>query len=88
MGATARQIHTMVLLDGSRPVLEGLILGLLGGLAGRALVRASFELNVSVVYPWMLLVTPIPVALAALCACYLPAHRAAAVNPTIALRCE
>lgn len=88
MGATTRQIKAMVLLDGYRPVLEGLVLGLWGGFAGRVLVRAYLELDVAIVDPWMLAVTPIPIVLAAFCACYLPAHRAAAVDPTIALRCE
>jgi ABC-type antimicrobial peptide transport system permease subunit len=88
MGATARQIKAMVLLDGYRPVLEGLVLGLWGGFAGRILVRAYLELEVGVVDPWMLAVTPIPIVLAAFCACYLPAQRAAAVDPTVALRCE
>lgn len=39
-GASAGQIRRMVLKDGSRPVLEGLALGLFIGLAGRAIVRA------------------------------------------------
>ena len=35
VGASARQIKLMVLKDGYRPVIEGLILGLWGGVAGR-----------------------------------------------------
>jgi predicted permease len=88
MGATARQIKAMVLLDGYRPVLEGLTLGLWGGFAGRVIVRAYVQIDVNVIDPWMLIVTPIPVIAAAFCACYLPARRAARVDPTIALRCE
>ena len=88
MGATARQIKAMVLLDGYRPVIEGLVLGLWGGFATRVILRSYLELEVTVIDPWMLLVAPIPVVLAAFCACYLPARRAAGVDPTIALRCE
>jgi ABC-type lipoprotein release transport system permease subunit len=43
---------------------------------------------VSVIDPWMLVVTPIPLILAAFSACYVPAARAARVDPAIALRAE
>jgi ABC-type lipoprotein release transport system permease subunit len=51
-------------------------------------VRAYLGIEVSVVDPWMLLVAPIPLILAAFCACYLPAHWAAGVDPNVALRYE
>jgi ABC-type lipoprotein release transport system permease subunit len=76
----------MVLKDGYRPVLEGLALGLFIGVTGRALVCAYLDLEMSIVDPWMLLVVPIPLVLAAFCACYLPARRAAGVDPNVALR--
>ncbi len=88
MGASAAQIKMMVMKDGYRPVLEGLALGLWGGLAGRAIVRASVDIDVAIVDVWMIVITPIPLVLAAFCACYLPAARAASVDPTEALRCE
>jgi predicted permease len=87
-GATAGQIKRMVLLDGYRPVLDGLIFGLSIGLVGRAIARAYLELDVAIVDRWMLVVTPIPLMCAAFFACYLPARRAAAVDPNVALRCE
>ncbi len=85
-GATAGQIQRMVLKDGYRPVVEGLMLGLAGGLAGRVVVRSYLDLEVNIVDPWMIFVVPIPLIVAAFCACYLPARRAAAVEPTVALR--
>lgn len=88
LGATATQIKLMVMKDGYRPVVEGLALGLWGGLVGRALVRSYMDVDVSVVDPWMLVITPIPLILAAFCACYLPAARAGRVQPTVALRAE
>lgn len=88
VGASARQIKLMVIKDGYRPVMEGLILGLWGGLAGRVIARSYMDVDVNVVDPWMLLITPVPLILAAFLACYLPASRAASVDPTVALRCE
>jgi putative ABC transport system permease protein len=85
-GASAGQIQRMILKDGSRPVFEGLAIGLLIGLAGRAVVRYYMELDVAIIDPWMLAVVPVPLILAGFCACYLPAHRAAAVDPNVALR--
>ncbi len=65
VGASARQIKLMVIKDGYRPVIEGLILGLWGGLAGRVIARSYMDVEVNVVDPWMLLITPIPLILAA-----------------------
>jgi hypothetical protein len=86
LGATAAQIERMVLKDGCRPVVDGLALGIFIGLAGRTIVRAYLDIDVSILDPWMLLVVPIPLILAALCACYLPAHTAAGMDPNTALR--
>jgi predicted permease len=85
-GATAVNIRRMVLKDGYAPVFQGLAIGVFIGLSGRAIVRSYLDVNVSVVDPWMLLVVPIPLLLAAFCACYLPAHRASRVDPNVALR--
>ena len=75
-------------MDGYRPVLDGLGFGLLIGLIGRAYARAYLELDIAIVDPWILVVTPIPLIGAAFFACYFPARRAAAVDPNVALRCE
>lgn len=88
VGASARQIKLMVIRDGYRPVFEGLVLGLWGGVAGRVIARSYMDVDVAVVDPWMLLFTPIPLIAAAFAACYWPASRAARVDPTVALRCE
>jgi putative ABC transport system permease protein len=85
-GATKAQIERMVLKDGCRPVLEGLAIGLFLGLAGRAIVRANLEVEMPIIDPWMVVGVPIPLLVAAFCACYVPAHRASAVDPNVALR--
>ena len=89
VGASAWQIKLMVLKDGYRPVFEGLVLGLWGGIAGRIILRSYMELeDATIVDPWMLFLTPIPLIAAAFWACYLPAAKAASVDPTVALRCD
>ncbi|HMD35148.1 MAG TPA: ABC transporter permease [Vicinamibacterales bacterium] len=86
LGASAAHIKWMVLRDGYRPVVEGLGLGVFGGLAGRAIVRARMEIDMAIVDPWMVIAVPIPLIVAAFCACYFPARRAASVDPNVALK--
>ena len=76
----------MVLKDGYRPVGEGMAIGIFIGLSGRAIIRAYLDAKINIVDPWMLAVVPMPLILAAFCACYLPARRAANVEPSVALR--
>ena len=85
-GATAAQVKRMVLKDGYRPVFEGLAIGLFMGVTGRAILRVFFDAPIAVLDPWMLAVVPVPLVFAAFCACYLPARRAAAIEPMVALR--
>jgi ABC-type lipoprotein release transport system permease subunit len=68
------------------PVGEGLAIGLFIGCAGRAIVRAYLDVEMPLVDPWMMLIVPVPLILAAFCACYLPARRAGGVEPNVALR--
>ena len=86
LGATAAQIRRMVLGDGYRPVLQGLVLGLFIGIVGRALVRAFVIGRVEVVDVWMFSLVPIPLVVAAFAACFLPARRASRIDPNVALR--
>jgi len=88
LGATAGQIKLMVMRDGYRPIVEGLVLGLWGGLAVRLIIRSYTDIDVAIFDSAMLLVAPIPVVLAAVAACYLPAARASRIDPLKALRCE
>src|SRR5262245_11029255 len=86
-GASRGQIQRMILRSGSLPVLEGLAIGLLIGIAGRGVLRYYMEIrDVAIVDVWMLAVVPVPLVLAGLCACLLPARRAASVDPSVALR--
>ena len=86
LGADARRLLRMVLLDGTRPVLAGLALGLGCGVVLRFAFRPLFLRMLPAFDPLTVGLVPIAFVAAALLAAYLPARRAAAVDPNVALR--
>lgn len=85
VGAEARQVLSLVVSQGLRLALTGVVLGLAGGFAiGRALSRELF--HVSALDPGTYGVTCLVLLLAAGLASWLPARRAARVDPVVALR--
>jgi predicted permease len=86
LGAETRAITRMVLGDGFRPIIQGLMFGLLLGVLGRFVLRATTAPDLSVFDPVGLVIIPIPVLLAGFLACYAPARRAAQVDPNVALK--
>jgi putative ABC transport system permease protein len=87
LGATRGNIMGMVLREGLVLTLVGLMVGLLLGL-GVAKVAASMLYGVRPVDPASIIVTVALLGAAALLAGYLPARRAARVDPMVALRYE
>jgi putative ABC transport system permease protein len=87
LGAVAADILKLVIAQGMRHVLFGLILGLAGAFALTRLLGSSvFGLSANDPLPFV--VVTLLVAGVALAACYLPAWRATRVDPSIALRNE
>lgn len=87
LGAQARQIVTMILAQGGRIIWRGVALGLLGAFAlVRLLENQLFELPATDGTSYVCAV--VVLGAAAFVACWLPARRAARVDPIIALRCE
>ena len=86
LGADRARIFRLVLLDGLRPVVKGIVLGLTIGIGARLAVRAWVVTNISAFEPLVFALVPIPFILAALVACYVPAARASRVDPNVALR--
>ncbi len=86
LGADSRAVVRMVLYQGFRPVIEGVVAGLGVGLLVQVGLRAVFVSKDALVDPIVLVVVPIPFVVAALVASYLPARRAASVDPNVALR--
>ncbi|OFW06587.1 MAG: hypothetical protein A3H96_13050 [Acidobacteria bacterium RIFCSPLOWO2_02_FULL_67_36] len=86
LGATRADITRMIVRQGLSPVLLGIVAGLtLGGLARMAL-QPRFLRLVPAMDVVVLLVVPVLFIGAAVVACYLPARRAASVDPIVALR--
>jgi ABC-type antimicrobial peptide transport system permease subunit len=86
LGAGARQIQLMMLREGYRPVIEGLLMGLFFGALARTTIRAYVNAGVTPVDPVAFAIVPVPLIVAALVACYVPARRASRVDPNEALR--
>jgi predicted permease len=87
LGAQRRDITRMVLNDGGRLTAIGLGLGLVGAI-GLALAMRSQLFGVGVFDPLTLIAVMALIAGTALFACWLPARRAARVDPIVALRHE
>ena len=87
LGAEKQNILRMVLLDGLKLVAIGGTIGMLGAFFLPRLFEAAFY-DFHVLGSWLFLVVPALIGAVALLACYIPARRAARVDPMVALRYE
>jgi putative ABC transport system permease protein len=85
LGATPRRVLELVVSEGMRVVLLGLVIGLAGGLALGRTVQ-SIVYGVGVRDPKVYLVVAATLTAVALAACFIPARRAADIDPMVALR--
>src|SRR5690606_1144215 len=80
LGATPLNILGMVMTQGLRLTIAGAVIGLVGAaIAGRALASLLFDTQPA--EPFVLVGAALVLALTAMAACYLPARRAARVDP-------
>ncbi|MCI0533973.1 MAG: ABC transporter permease [Verrucomicrobiales bacterium] len=87
LGAQRGDVLALVIRHGARLTLIGVVLGLAGAFSlTRLLTRLLYEVKPT--DPLTLLVTPLLLMSVALFACWLPARRAAKVDPMVALRYE
>jgi putative ABC transport system permease protein len=86
LGAGRRDIVMMVQREGLLTVRYGLVLGLAFGLLGRLALSSMIPSRLAGLDWLAVAVVPVPLVAAALLACYLPARRAASVDPSVALR--
>ena len=87
LGAQRSDILRLVLSDGGRLTAIGLGLGLVGAIAIGLTMRAQL-FGVGAFDPLTLVVVVVLIGGTALLACWLPARRAARVEPNVALRYE
>lgn len=87
LGAQGSDVLSMVIGMGLRLVAIGVAVGLIVSLAlGRILATQLWGL--SAYDPWTLVCVPVLLLITGFLACWFPAHRAARVNPLVALRYE
>jgi putative ABC transport system permease protein len=87
LGAEPRGITKQIVTQGGVVALVGIVIGLAAALAGSRLI-ASVLYGISPRDPVVFTSMAIALQLVALIACWVPARRAAALSPTIALRAD
>jgi ABC-type antimicrobial peptide transport system permease subunit len=87
LGARRSSVYSLVLGEASRLIAVGISLGLVGAVAAALLIR-KLLFGVQAWDAATLVSVAVLLAVSALLASYIPARRAASVNPTDALRAE
>jgi putative ABC transport system permease protein len=87
LGAPRREILRLILFEGAKLTLLGVAIGVIAALSLTRLMRGLL-FEVSPIDPFTFASVALLLILVALLACYIPARRAARVDPMIALRHE
>ena len=87
LGARSRDVLAMILGQGMRTIMIGIVIGIAGALALTRTMQ-SLLFGVSATDPLTFAAVIALLVAAALLACYIPARRAAKVDPMVALRYE
>jgi ABC-type transport system, involved in lipoprotein release, permease component len=87
LGATARDVFKLIVGRGMKLTAIGVVVGI-GGAIGLTRLMHSLLFNTSATDPITFILISVLLSLAAFFACYIPARRAAKVDPLVALRYE
>jgi putative ABC transport system permease protein len=87
LGAQSSDVLKMVMREGAALIAGGVMVGLAGAWAATRLIEGLLY-GVSATDPLTFVAIAILLIFVALTACYIPARRAAKVDPMVALRCE
>jgi predicted permease len=87
LGAQRQQVLRLVMYEGVRLAIAGVIIGILGAAALTRLI-SSLLFGVRATDPATFAIVAVMLILIALLACYIPANRAMRVDPMVALRYE
>ena len=87
LGAQARDVYWLVLRQGLKITLVGLVIGLVAAF-NLSRVISSYIFGVSPTDPATYIGVSLLLVIIALAACYVPARRTSKIDPMAALRCE
>ena len=87
LGAQSREVRRLVLIQGMKPALAGIVAGLIGAAFGTQLLR-SLLFGIGPGDPLTFVSVPLLLLAVAVAACLIPAMRATRIDPTMALRRE
>jgi predicted permease len=85
LGADSAQVQRMVLAEGGILLVYGLVLGIAGALAGTRLIRGLL-FGIAPNDPATLVAVAVMMVVVGVAACWLPALRAARIDPAVAIR--
>jgi len=87
LGATRQQVNRLILFQGLKPAMAGVVLGVVGSGFAAPILRAQL-FGITPMDLWTFATVPALLLVIAVLACCLPARRASMLDPTTALRSE